>query len=54
MVSITLYDENDNPVMIVDSTDSPSLIRVHITDVDNGVNVDIDELKAALRKLSAK
>jgi hypothetical protein len=54
MVTITLYDEKDNPALIIDSTDDQSKIRVHVCDEVNGVDIDIDELKTALRKLSAK
>lgn len=51
-VGITVYDKNDEPAVILEMTEENGLVSVHVCYED--AEVSLDDLKSALRKLSAK
>jgi len=51
---ITINDDDGCPAIILSNCQQDGFVDVHICDENTGANVSIEDLKMALRKLSAK
>ena len=52
-IEITLNDDNEQPVIIISNCHQDKLVNVEILDESCSVEVSIEELKNALRKITA-
>lgn len=53
-VDITLNDDEGQPVIVISNCHQPELVNIRIIEEIDNVEVSIDDLKTALRKLSTK
>ena len=53
-MKIIINDRNDNLAMIISSCDEPELVSIDVGDDKDNIKVSIEDLRLALRKLSAK
>jgi hypothetical protein len=53
-VEITLHDEEGQPTMMVSNCHQDNLINVRLLDGTESTNVNVDDLRSAIRKITAK
>lgn len=53
-IEITINNKDNQPSVILSSCNDDNLIQIHVCNENNGAEISIEELKASIRKLSAK